>query len=62
MYEESNLGCDHNEKGAKAEICSDTPLIPKGVFIPNMAAGRSHVTASSFQFMQVSQVQTKDLE
>lgn len=47
MYKESNLGCDCNEKEAQAQICSETPLIPKGVIISSMAAGRSQVAAST---------------
>lgn len=39
IHKESNLGCDHNEKAAKAQICKETPLIPKGEIIPNMATG-----------------------
>lgn len=41
IYEESKLGCDHTEKEAKAQICNETPLIPKGVTIPSAAAGRA---------------------
>lgn len=39
IHKESNLGHDHNEKTAKAQICRETPLIPKGEIIPEVAAG-----------------------
>lgn len=55
IHKESNLGCDHNEKAANAQICRETPLIPKVRSSSTWQQEEQSHCYHSYQFMQISQ-------